>query len=945
MLEWGASNIGTADCSGIVESDPAIGHFQTVVMSSPGEIGVRQDDVVDSIDLPRPQKRSDDPRADIRTADRPRIVKNNPAIGHFQAIHNVQHGPGSLTRAWSQTTFNLPWLLLSFSARAGDESIRAHRNCVVNPPSWLPRIPGLALSGLCLFLRSGRVNNTQSPCWFWTSGGDPLTLGRERRRLNQDVAGQLLPLVTGGTSQNREVRPTMTEIHLCRQCGADLPGDTPDGLCPACRPAGVGTALDPGITSALPGQTTPVVPADLARHFPTLEILGLLGQGGMGTVYKARQLRLDRLVALKILTVGPDTAAAFADRFLREARALARLAHPAIVTIHDFGEAGELYYFVMEHVEGGSLRRLVRPGRLDQAQALNLVSQMCDALQYAHEEGIVHRDVKPENILLDRRGRVKVADFGLARLLGPTPADFTLTRSRMAMGTPHYMAPEQWEEAHTVDHRADIYSLGVVFYEMLTGELPLGRFALPSQKAPLDTRLDEVVLRALEKDLDRRYQQVADLRADVERVAVGRPAPIVLLPPLSGPDKPGPVAPSLGEIAPFAAAPAEAGSATELAGALSGPTTPPEPALEAVRREVSGPAIGLLVAGLLSLVQPLLLLFFLNAPVASFLTLSVLTVVATGFGAVTILAARKMRLLEAPELVFIGSILALAPLGPGWALGLPMGIWALLVLRKPEVGAAFAAPKPAPAASFRWRRLLPGTITAWALIICFLGVVLGFTPWATFETRKFVAKGPEQLVTNRVLGVFAWPGLLATVLFLTLGGGLLLARFTWPLAVRRLSGVLAFLRVLMSLAGLFLILLMLLSLAAVGPLDGSNVTLQIAALLAIVGLGLMASLFLPRAFWQPAVLLVTGLELLGLVGFWMLQADEIQVYAVFRERRSASTDPWLWKNGAVELTAFPFLALACAAGLVLLGGLQFPRSSAAFRAGSSSTSRGGSSAT
>src|SRR5580693_6946901 len=129
----------------------------------------------------------------------------------------------------------------------------------------------------------------------------------------------------------------MTQTHLCRQCGADLPADSPDGLCPACRPAEIGTTQDPA-TGAAPGQTTSAVPADLARHFPTLEILELLGQGGMGTVYKARQLRLDRLVALKVLAVGPDTAGTFADRFLREARALARLAHPAIVTIHDFGE-------------------------------------------------------------------------------------------------------------------------------------------------------------------------------------------------------------------------------------------------------------------------------------------------------------------------------------------------------------------------------------------------------------------------------------------------------------------------------------------------------------------------------------------------------------------------------------------------------------------------------
>ncbi len=709
------------------------------------------------------------------------------------------------------------------------------------------------------------------------------------------------------------------------------------------------------------------MPAELARHFPTLEILELLGQGGMGTVYKARQLRLDRLVALKVLSVGPDTAGSFADRFLREARALARLAHPAIVTVHDFGEAGELYYFVMEYVEGGSLRRFVRPGRLEQAQALSLVLQMCDALQFAHEEGIVHRDVKPENILLDRRGRVKVADFGLARLLGPTPADFTLTRSRMAMGTPHYMAPEQWEEAHTVDHRADIWSLGVVLYEMLTGELPLGRFALPSQKAPVDPRLDEVVLRALEKDLERRYQQVAELRADVEKIAGATTATVPPLPPPPhGPEQASTGTPSLGDVATFAPAPAVVGSATALAGPPPLPLPAAAPALEAARRQVSGPATGLTLAGALSIVFAIVLVVMVlptwwsvkpgGAPGPSgegkqppkaltvsglAIGLNVLALLSMSFGAVTVLAARKLRRLESPELVLIGSGLALVPLTPGWALGLPMGIWALLVLRKPEVQRAFAAHKPAPAASFKWPQLLPGTMTAWALGCCFLGAALGATPWATFRTLAVGGPQPVQ-VTYRVNGFVAWPGLLATIIFLTLGAGLVLTRPGWPPVVRRIAAALfTFLRVLVPLAGLALVLFILLLLVSVGPPSGPDalvVTLQIAAPLA-AGLVLMASLFLPRTFWRPTVLLVTGLVLVALVGFWMIQEDQIQHHKVFSSVRPDGTDPWAWKMGPAQLTPFPFLALACAAGLVLIGGLQFPRAYASFRAGRSSTSR------
>src|SRR5207237_5596372 len=138
----------------------------------------------------------------------------------------------------------------------------------------------------------------------------------------------------------------------------------------------------------------------------------------------------------------------------------------------------------------------------------------------AHDEGIVHRDIKPENILVDRKGRVKIADFGLAKLVGATtPADVTLTAEHHVLGTPRYMAPEQVEGAAIVDHRADIYSLGVVLYEMLTGELPIGRFAPPSQKVQVDVRLDEVVLRALEKEPARRYQQASDVKTDVERIS------------------------------------------------------------------------------------------------------------------------------------------------------------------------------------------------------------------------------------------------------------------------------------------------------------------------------------------------------------------------------------------------------------------------------------------
>jgi len=266
--------------------------------------------------------------------------------------------------------------------------------------------------------------------------------------------------------------------------------------------------------------------ADVARHFPQLEILELLGQGGMGVVFKARQPQLDRLVALKIMLPEFAKDPRFAERFTREARALAKLNHPNIVAVYEFGQAGKgdaaaapgFFYFLMEYVDGANLRAMLQGGHLRPEQAFAIVPKICDALQFAHDEGIMHRDIKPENILIDKKSRVKIADFGLAKILGRETAKESITVTGAGMGTPKYMAPEQIENAKTVDHRADIYSLGVVFYEMLTGELPLGRFAPPSQKVQVDVRLDEVVLHTLEKEPARRYQHASELKTDVESI-------------------------------------------------------------------------------------------------------------------------------------------------------------------------------------------------------------------------------------------------------------------------------------------------------------------------------------------------------------------------------------------------------------------------------------------
>ena len=312
-----------------------------------------------------------------------------------------------------------------------------------------------------------------------------------------------------------ETNPNME--NKCPQCGAPLPSGVLAGFCPAClmkQGATADTAVPPDTASFQPPSVE-----EIAKLFPQLEIIALIGKGGMGAVYRARQPALDRIVALKILP--PQTAGGpgFVERFNREARALAKLNHPNIVGVYEFGQVNGLPFFIMEFVDGLNLRQLERAGKLSPREALQIVPQICEALQFAHDEGIVHRDIKPENILLDKKGRVKIADFGIAKILG-NAGEVDLTGTQGAIGTPHYMAPEQMEKPTTVDHRADIFSLGVVFYEMLTGELPLGKFAPPSsRKVEVDVRLDDVVLRTLEKDPERRYQHASQVKTAVDTIA------------------------------------------------------------------------------------------------------------------------------------------------------------------------------------------------------------------------------------------------------------------------------------------------------------------------------------------------------------------------------------------------------------------------------------------
>jgi predicted Ser/Thr protein kinase len=295
-------------------------------------------------------------------------------------------------------------------------------------------------------------------------------------------------------------------------------------------PAGLLLGALGEVTASWPqeGQVNwqPPIEAEAAALFPGYTGVRFIGRGGMGAVYAARQVSLDRHVALKLLPAELSRNPAATERFRREARSLAKLSHPNIVGIHDFGETVDgSFFFVMEYVEGADLHKLIRDGELTLPRALGIVRQVCDALEYAHAQGFVHRDIKPANILVDAADRVKISDFGLARIIGDHPGTShepspTLTGS--IVGTPEYSAPEQRAGDQPVDHRADIYSLGVMFYEMLTGSVPRGAFEPPSRKAGVDEQMDRVVLRAMQPEPDKRYQCASEVKSDVERATRGR---------------------------------------------------------------------------------------------------------------------------------------------------------------------------------------------------------------------------------------------------------------------------------------------------------------------------------------------------------------------------------------------------------------------------------------
>jgi len=262
---------------------------------------------------------------------------------------------------------------------------------------------------------------------------------------------------------------------------------------------------------------TPPSMAELDALIPAYQFVEFIDRGGMGAVYKAVQKSLNRIVAVKLLPQVNRNKESFAERFKREAHALAQLNHPHIIAVHDFGETadGQMYY-VMEFVSGMDLQHLLRRQSPEPRQILRIITQVCEALQYAHERGIVHRDIKPANILIDERGNVKVADFGLAKVVGPHSVDYTATGT--ALGTPDYIAPEALDVDGKIDHRADIYSLGVMIYELFTGHVPKGVWEPPSIRSGADKSIDVVVSKAMQNNPDKRYQHVKDMTQVLEKM-------------------------------------------------------------------------------------------------------------------------------------------------------------------------------------------------------------------------------------------------------------------------------------------------------------------------------------------------------------------------------------------------------------------------------------------
>src|SRR5216117_606496 len=318
-----------------------------------------------------------------------------------------------------------------------------------------------------------------------------------------------------------------TASTVCENCGEKILGDSPKGLCPACV---LETGLGPLADETVAGIDDPGHPTEVLMDFGDYELLEEIGRGGQGVVYRARQKSLNRTVALKVIGLGQWATQAHLKRFRREAEAAANLDHPCIVPIYEVGEREGSCYFSMKFIDGGQLDEVTRHTPISIRNAAELIAKLARTVHYAHEHGILHRDIKPGNILLDTKGEPHLTDFGLARLL---ETESTLTHTMEVLGTPSYMAPEQARgQNEQITPATDVYGLGAVFYQLLTGHPPFaGGTTYETIKLLLDTEprqprllnpkidrdLSTICLKCLEKDPKRRYTSALALAEDLER--------------------------------------------------------------------------------------------------------------------------------------------------------------------------------------------------------------------------------------------------------------------------------------------------------------------------------------------------------------------------------------------------------------------------------------------
>src|SRR5207244_2148705 len=315
-------------------------------------------------------------------------------------------------------------------------------------------------------------------------------------------------------------------MRVCENCGEKIFSDAPKGLCPACV---LETGLGSLANEIVAGIDDPRHPADMRMDFGDYELLEEIGRGGQGVVYRARQKSLNRTVALKVIGLGQWATQAHLKRFRLEAEAAASLDHPCIVPIYEVGERDGSCYFSMKFIDGGQLDEMAKHQPISFRNAAELIAKLARTVDHAHEHGILHRDIKPGNVLIDAKGEPHLTDFGLARLL---ESESTITRTQEVMGTPSYMAPEQASgETAKLTSRTDVYGLGAVLYQLLTGHLPVAggttyetiRLLLetePRQPRLLNPKIDRdlstICLKCLEKDPTRRYDSALALAEDLE---------------------------------------------------------------------------------------------------------------------------------------------------------------------------------------------------------------------------------------------------------------------------------------------------------------------------------------------------------------------------------------------------------------------------------------------